>query len=480
MIQPALRPVESLNDPLPASLAERLEAEFPAGVMLRAAKPEHTVSSMAERFAPDVLRATRVEIDRPLVRDASLSAPISGARLFSTPTRGVLLVLTAVAIAPAAILAGLLWFGALRGPDALHGEPSPALAHSPAFADSPALAHQATLAPVLPLLPPAAEIALTAPEEIVTTAGDEVNFAIAIDTAAPLPARSAIAIRDLPDGAFFSKGRPFGAGEWSLRPDEIAGLTLRLPEHQTGASDLRVELVAADGAVLARTATRLDVAPPPTAGLVVRSGEADRVEDLMAHGQKMIDVGYFAGARAYYERAAEAGSGEAALAVGATYDPAFIAALGVQGIKPDRQAAKTWYDRATALGLADRDAGLAALKQDWTRSGDRAAAASAPEEKEPAPAGPRSAAREEPAPGPLGRLVAAATELATGEEWVEVASAVNVRKGPSSTDETFKVAQKGTKLRVVGRDGNWVHISDPATEQDGWIYTRFLEETDAP
>jgi len=475
MIQPALRPVESLSDPLPGSLAERLEAEFPAGVRLRAAKPEHSVSSMAERFAPDVLRATRVEIDRPLVRDASLSAPISEARLFSTPTRGVLLVLTAVAIAPAAILAGLLWFGALRGPDAAHGERSPA--------HSPALAHQATLAPVLPLLPPAAEVALTAPEEIVTTAGDEVTFAIAINTAAPLPARSAIAIRDLPDGAVFSKGRPFGAGEWSLRPDEIAGLTLRLPEHQTGASDLRVELVAADGTVLARTATRLDVAPPPTAGLVVRSGEADRVETLMAHGQKMIDVGYFAGARAYYERAAEAGSGEAALAVGATYDPAFIAALGVQGIKPDRQAAKTWYDRAAALGLADRDAGLAALKQDWTRSGDRAAAASAqeePEEKVPAPEGPRSAAREEPAPGPLGRLVAAATELATGEEWVEVASAVNVRKGPSSTDETFKVAQKGTKLRVVGRDGNWVHISDPATEQDGWIYTRFLEETDAP
>ena len=473
MIQPALRPVESSKDPRPPSLAERLEAEFPAGLKLGAAKPEHTVSSMAERFAPVVLRATRVEPDRPLIRDASLTASVPEARLFSTPTRRVLLVLTAVAIAPAAILAGLLWFGALRGPDTVHGERSAALAHS--------LAHQATLAPALPILPPSSEIGLTAPEEIVMTAGDEVNFAIAIDTAAPLPVRSAIAIRDLPDGALFSKGRPFGASEWSLRPDEIAGLTLRLPEDQTGASDLRVELVAADGAVLARTATRLDVAPPPTAGLVVRSGEADRVEDLMAHGQKMIDVGYLAGARAYYERAAEAGSGEAALAVGATYDPVFIAALGVQGIKPDRQAAETWYDRAAALGLADRDAALTALKQDWTRSGDgRTAAASAQEEEASALAARRGKAIEEAKPGPLGRLVAAATELAAGEEWVEVASAVNVRKGPSSSDETFKVAQKGTKLRVVARDGNWVHITDPVTEQDGWIYTRFLTETDAP
>jgi SH3 domain-containing protein len=464
MIQPALRSVESLDDPRTPSLAERLKNELPPGVKIRAAKAEHTVSSMAERFAPDVWRATRVTPERPLIRDAALSTPPSDARLFSTPTRGVLLVLTAVAIAPAAILAGLLWFGALRGPDPVHSEPSAAVAH------------QATLVPALPLVPPAAEIGLTAPEEIVSTAGDEVDFAIAIDTAAPLPARSAIAVRDLPDGAVFSHGRPFGAGEWSLRPDEIEGLTLRLPEDQTGASDLRVELVAADGAVLARTATRLDVAPPPTAGLVVRSGEADRVEDLMAHGHKMIDVGYFAGARAYYERAAEAGSGEAALAVGATYDPDFIAALGVQGIRPDRQAALTWYERAAALGLTDREAGLAALKQDWTRGAERT---SVDDGEKPA-SEPRSAAREKEQPGPLGRLVAAATELATGEEWVEVSSAVNVRKGPSSDNETFKVAQKGIKLRVVARDGNWVHITDPATEQEGWIYTRFLKETDAP
>jgi Bacterial SH3 domain len=487
MVQPALRSVQTSEQAKPASLAERLDAEFPVGAKLAAERPgarkldtprvEPTVSSMAERFAPG-LAAARVAPVPPLAADMALASPAPETGLFSTPTRGVIAVLTAVAIAPAGILAGLLWFGAIRAPDAETADTASAAATAPS-----APVHQASVAPSIPVLLQAPQIAITAPEEILAEAGETTGFAIAIEAAEALPARAAIAIRDLPDGASFSSGRPFGAGEWNLSPNEIADLTLRLPKDQTGTSDLRVELVAADGAVLARTATRLDVAPPPTAGLVVRSGEADRVEDLMAHGQKMIDVGYFAGARAYYQRAAEAGSGEAALAVGATYDPDFVAALAAQGIKPDPEAAETWYSRAAALGIADRGTRLAALKEAWTGGGTHAeAAVSAPEEAAPAPLSQPAQAAEGQAeePGPLGRLVAAATELASGDEWVEVSSPVNVRKGPSSNDETIKVAQKGTKLRVVTREGNWVRIDDPATEQEGWIYTRFLKETEAP
>ncbi len=180
--------------------------------------------------------------------------------------------------------------------------------------------------------------------------------------------------------------------------------------------------MAADGAVLAHAATRLDIAPNPV-GLSLRSGETDRVETLMEHGNKMIAVGYFAGARAYFQRAAEAGSGEAALAVGATYDPDFIAALGVQGIKPEPQAAQDWYGRAASLGVTDREAKLAALKQDWAQSGApqaEAAAPMAPEEAAPAAVESQPAPREDERPGPLGRLVAAASELTSSEEWVEV------------------------------------------------------------
>jgi uncharacterized protein YgiM (DUF1202 family) len=90
------------------------------------------------------------------------------------------------------------------------------------------------------------------------------------------------------------------------------------------------------------------------------------------------------------------------------------------------------------------------------------------------------AARQEPEPGPLGRLVAAASELTSKDQWVEVASAVNMRTDASGDGKILKVVQKGTKLRVKGRDGNWIQVANPDTQEEGWIYTRFLTETDAP
>jgi len=472
MVEPALRSIELPERLQPRSLAERIEAELPR------AKPDPTVSSIAERFAPDALRAARPESWHPLAGDATLGGWSSEAPRSSAPRRGVIIVLTVVALAPATILAGLLWFGAISKPEAVLqlSRPGAAPAQEAALAATPALRP----APQTP------EIALTAPEEIEAKAGDQVDFAIAIDADEVLPKHSVIAIRNIPEGATFSEGRPYGTHEWSLRPDEIAGLSLRLPEDHSGASDMKVELVSADGAVLARTATRLDVAPAPTAGIVVRSDEADRVADLMAHGRKMVDVGYLAGARAYYQRAAEAGSADAALALGATYDPDVIAELGVQGIKPDPDAAKTWYDSAEALGIDDREAKLAALKQAWAKplAAQEESVAAAPEEAAPAPAEQPKAAPKtpEPEPGPLGRLVAAASELTRKGQWVrvEVASGVNMRAAASGDGEILKVVPKGTKLRVKGRDGNWIQVANPDTDEEGYIYTRFLKETDAP
>lgn len=277
--------------------------------------------------------------------------------------------------------------------------------------------------------------------------------------------------------------------------------------------------LAPDGDGKVRTAARPDVAPPLSSGFVVRAGETDRVEGLMAHGQKMIDVGYLAGARAYYRRAAEAGSGEAALAVGATYDPDIVSRMGVQGIKPDRTEAAKWYARAAGLGIADREATLRRLTETWGKlpttpepdgilaaagpipgvaapiknplSGTRIEQASEDEAEPQRVASTRVAeansarpqllaSDEEPKPGPLSMIVRAAAGLSAQEEWMEVASPVNVRNGPSSNASTDKVAPRGTKYRVVGREGNWIRVADPKTAQEGYIYSRFLKESSAP
>lgn len=470
MVQPALRPVEMSDTRRPPSLADRIE--FAARSV---APPEPTVSSMAERFAPDAPRPPKRPPERLVANDALRWAAETQRRAF--PTRGIVVVLTAVAIAPAAILAGLLWFGAIRGPEAtlnLSGRPG-APVQQAAVAATPALG----------AAKPARDIALTAPKQIAAKAGEAVDFAIAIDTGEALPERSVIAVRGLPEGASFSEGRPFGTNEWSLGPDEIDGLTLRLPEDQSGRADLRVEIVAADGAVLAHANTQLDITAPDLTPGVVRPDEAGRVEDLIAHGNAMIAVGYLAGARAYFSRAAEAGSGEAALALGATYDPDFITELGVQGIKPDSEAAERWYARASALGVADGETKLSDLKRQWAQRDVQPPKATEPEEAAPAPLEqPRKATAAEPDEesdsGPLGRLVAAAAELTSKNQWVEVTSAVNIRADASSEGTIVKVVQKGTKLRVKGRDGNWIQIAGANPSEEGWIYRRFLKETDAP
>ena len=470
MAQPALRQVQMPEMPSPQNLAQRIAAEMPSAPRREpvAPEPDPSVASMAQRFAPEAVRAAKNAAAQAAARESAPPAHSPEARRFGVAARSVMTVLTVVAIAPALIVAGLLWLGTIRGPGGVFD-----------FSQFRTWTAQQAAMAATPLLRPAPrmpDIALTAPEEIVATAGEDVSFAIAIDTAEALPERSVIAIRDLPEGAAFSEGRPYGAREWNLRPDEIAGLTLRLPKANMGTADFRVELVAADGRVLAHTATRLEIAPGPATGLVVRSDEADRIEELMSYGHKMMAVGYFAGARAYFMRAAEAGSGDAVLALGATYDPAIITGIGAQGIKPDFMAAKGWYDRAATLGVTDRATKLASLTQHWSEGSEPPAKATSaePAEAASAPVETESRVPDDDKPGPIGRLVAAASELTGKDEWLQTVGAVNVRAGPSSTAETHKIVQKGLKFRVLGREGNWVQVTDPSTKEEGWIYTRYL------
>ena len=112
--------------------------------------------------------------------------------------------------------------------------------------------------------PSAVEIVLSSPDTIEVNAGDEIDFHLAIDATDALPPRSIVAVSGLPHGASFSEGRPYGAAGWSLRPDEIGDLQLRLPGTPNSASTLHIELLAADGAVLAQSETQLTIATEVT------------------------------------------------------------------------------------------------------------------------------------------------------------------------------------------------------------------------
>jgi hypothetical protein len=262
-------------------------------------------------------------------------------------------------------------------------------------------------------------------------------------------------------------------------------LQLRLPKGVTSGTDMRIELMGADGTILASATTRLDIAQDPRAALILRSDESDRIDDLIKHGQKMVEVGYLAGARAYFRRAVEAGSGEAALLLGACYDPAFIEKIGAQGIKPDLKEARTWYERARQLGVADADAKLAQLADLWpdhrNHLQEAQEGAAPPVAEEAGATGGAEASTEPAAPSGQPVPVVPADPASSGkEEWVELSGYVNVRKSPAQTAETLRIAQKGEKLRVDDRKGNWVQVTDPATNETGWVYSRFIETAQTP
>jgi TPR repeat protein len=72
----------------------------------------------------------------------------------------------------------------------------------------------------------------------------------------------------------------------------------------------------------------------------------------VARGDKFLSAGDIASARSFYERAADAGSGAAALRLGATFDPNFLGRAGVLGSPGDPAQAADWYRRARDLGDA--------------------------------------------------------------------------------------------------------------------------------
>jgi TPR repeat protein len=90
--------------------------------------------------------------------------------------------------------------------------------------------------------------------------------------------------------------------------------------------------------------------------------DSDEITTLIDRGSAFLKRGDLASARLLLRRAADAGSADAALMLGSTFDPAFIQQLGVIGIQPDVARARQWYEKAAELGSDTASLRLANLK----------------------------------------------------------------------------------------------------------------------
>jgi TPR repeat protein len=107
------------------------------------------------------------------------------------------------------------------------------------------------------------------------------------------------------------------------------------------------------GQTMAMIQPDMPIAQDPRSNGAVRALDPEEIKFLMAQGQQFISAGDVVTARIAFQRAAEAADADAALALGATYDPTVLVKLGVLGISADVVKARNWYQKAQKLGSSE-------------------------------------------------------------------------------------------------------------------------------
>lgn len=99
---------------------------------------------------------------------------------------------------------------------------------------------------------------------------------------------------------------------------------------------------------LASVATKASAQP-----LAARHLPDRQLAELVARGDVFLRAGDITSARLFYERAADDGDEQAALRMGATFDPTFLASAGLRNLHGDPAKARLWYHRALGLGASE-------------------------------------------------------------------------------------------------------------------------------
>jgi TPR repeat protein len=181
-----------------------------------------------------------------------------------------------------------------------------------------------------------------------------------------------------------TEGHVVAPGSWAIPLAALPNLTIILPTGLQGQSEIAISLVGVDGTVQAEAKTQLVIAvpapappprpstqeaqappPPPVARVVPMLAGADRERALGFHakGQEQLERGSIYAARKFFERAADIGLAQSAVALADTYDPEELARLRVIGIQPDVATAKKWYEKARELGASEASDRLRRLGQ---------------------------------------------------------------------------------------------------------------------
>jgi hypothetical protein len=73
-----------------------------------------------------------------------------------------------------------------------------------------------------------------------------------------------------------------------------------------------------------------------------------------------------------------------------------------------------------------------------------------------------------------------AVSTAAQVEWTKVVLAARMHDQASVSSLTVRLYSPGTNLQVVRREGVWLQVSDPVSQEHGWILEKYLSPSKSP
>lgn len=170
-----------------------------------------------------------------------------------------------------------------------------------------------------------------------------------------------LVLSGLPARTTLSGAERISSDSWLLQPGSIGKLVITVPEWSASPIEVGIELRRTTGEIAARSKAWFALSAPQQSAAAGTTVDQAALKEVTLRGDQLLSRGDVVAARALYLRAAEMGSGPAALALGTTFDPNRLWSLGVFGMVGNKERAQQWYTRADQLGHPEAKARLKTL-----------------------------------------------------------------------------------------------------------------------
>jgi hypothetical protein len=170
-----------------------------------------------------------------------------------------------------------------------------------------------------------------------------------------------VILAGLATGTSLSAGTPLGETAWEMLAEDVGKVFVYAPKDFVGIMIAVIDLRSPGGWLMDNQIVQLEwtqrtderSAPQQDRSKQTPTTDVLDPQELAILFKHFLDAGDIVSARLLLKQAANSGSAQAALDLGMTFDPAFLAKWGAVGFTADVAQAREWYKRASNLGSTE-------------------------------------------------------------------------------------------------------------------------------